>query len=224
MGREQAQFTTTFSTDRIHAVAEPNIMPSWIITVITVLSGSSIVAVILGHVLQQWREREKEKRTSQAIWVARQRELCAGLLEVVIRNNQLLNTAVALHDNRASRLSAKKTLELALQDLLDGFDTVRKVRRDLDLEPNAELQEAIERYGDAAIAYHQALLQPISSPWNPVQFYLGKTPPEELRPLAEEFHVRTKELQVAVRGYLARIDPPSTARHRTWTLWRHSVK
>ena len=71
-----------------------------------------------------------------------------------------------------------------MQQQFPSFDeTVHSVRRELDLEPNAQLQGAIEHWGDAAIAYQQALIRPMITWWNPLSLYLGRTPQDEVNRL-----------------------------------------
>jgi hypothetical protein len=95
----------------------------------------------------------------------------------------------------------KKTLELEVQKLPAIFEVVFSFRREFDLEPNADLQRVIDLYGDAAMAYQQALLGPMQSPWNPIKLYLGQSPQDEVNRLAGEYDTRRRELQGAVRAY-----------------------
>ena len=90
-------------------------------------------------------------------------------------------------------------------------DLVRSFRRELDVEPNAQLQGAIERLADAAMAYGAALMGPMTSRWNIVQRRFGKTPPDEVNRLAEAYNTRRHELQAAVREYMASLEAPTRA-------------
>jgi hypothetical protein len=129
----------------------------------------------------------------------------------VLRYKCMLLNARSVHDDLAARFRAKKTFELMLEQFPSFDETVRRVRRELDLEPNARLQEVIERFGDAAIAYQQALARPMSSPWNVVQFFAGRTPQDAVNRVADDFNARTQELQAAVREHMASLEPPVKA-------------
>jgi hypothetical protein len=185
-------------------------MPGWLGFVVAAIIGSGglagITAPFVHHKLQQRREREQEARAQLAAWAAQQRQVCTALLDLVIRYRSQLHTYRSLHDNRASRFTASKTLDLILQQLPSLGETMRSVRRELDLEPNALLQEAIVRWGDAEMAYQQALTRHMSAWWNPVQRYFGKTPVDEVNHLADDFDARTEDLQAAVREYMASVE------------------
>ncbi len=185
-------------------------MPGWLLPVIIGLA-TVLAAPFITHMLQQRRERKREAHEARAAWVARQRGLCASLLGVAITSKSMLFTMRSLHDDRPSRLTAKKTLEVTLQQMPSFAETVRNVRQELDLEPNAQLQGAIERWGDAGIAYQQALTRPMTS-WWPLGPYLGRTPQDEVNRLAEDFDARTHELQAAARAYMASLEPPVKAK------------
>lgn len=190
-------------------------MPNWLIPVIVSVVGSgglaSFIIPFVNHKLQQRREREREGHEARAAWVARKRHVCLDLLDVVIRYKSLLRTVRSLHDDRVPRPVARKQFKLMLQQLQPLDETVRRFRRELDLEPNAQLQGVIERWGDAGIAYLQALIHPMSSWWNPVRFFLGKTSPGEVNRLADALEARTQELQTAVREYVASLELPVKA-------------
>ncbi len=171
-----------------------------------------LIAPVINHNLQQRRDRDREISDARSAWVARQREMCTALLDAVIRWNSLLLTFRSLHDYPASRFAMKELLEPELHQLPLLYATVLSFRRELDLEPNAHLQGAVERFGDAAIAYQQALLGPLSAQWNVVQRYIGKTPQDEVSRLSEEYDTRRHELQAAVRGHVAALDKPGEAK------------
>lgn len=197
-------------------------MPSWILQVAGILGIGSIIAVILGHKLQQGRERATEQRAAHTAWVSEQRDLCLALLDAVNRLKAQLATFESFHDDRTGRFTKKESLKLALRDMQTAMEPIWKVRRELDLEPNTQLQAAIDRFGDAAIAYQQAIERALVSLWNPLQIYVGKVPKAEQSKLAQEYAQRTAELQEAVRAYMARIQQPALTHRRWWSLsrWR----
>lgn len=185
-------------------------MPSWVGVLATVVGSGGLAGLLVGmiapyinHRLQVRRDRDRESREARATYVTRQRELCTQLLDVAIRASHAILTIRPIHDNLASRWTARKPLEMESQQLPSYIEEVRSIRRELDLEPNAQLQGAIERWGDAFIAYNQALCGPLSSWWNPVKFYLGRTSPEELKRLAGDFDMKSQELKTVVREYMA---------------------
>jgi hypothetical protein len=189
-------------------------MPAWAVIlgsggVAGILVG--LIAPVINHKLQQRRERERESREARATWVARQREVCTGLLEAVVDFRRMLHTFRTLHDDLESRLAAKEMLELPRQQMQPMHETVRRVRSELDLEPNAQLQGALERWGDAGTAYQQALARPMSSRWHLFRFYFGKTPPGEINRLADNYDAQIRELQDAVREHMASLEAPAKA-------------
>src|SRR5258705_1632087 len=105
-------------------------MPSW-----AVILGSgglagllvALIAPIITDHLQQRRERERESREARAAWVARQRELCTGLLQAVVDFRRMLHTLRTLHDDLESRLAAKEMLEFPRQQMQSVHETVRRV-------------------------------------------------------------------------------------------------
>lgn len=218
-------------TQAVTASVECFIMPNWVAPVLVLVIGSGgvagLIAPLVNHWLQQRRESERAQREARTVWVANQRELCLALLDVVIRMRTFLLNMRSLHDDLASRHAAKATLKLLMPQLPATEEAVRRFRRELDLEPNAQLQESIERWGDAAVAYQQALMRPLSSWWNPVRFFMGKTPAAEVNRLATEFDARTQELQNTVREYTTRLASAEIAkpsRKPTKQLWQRWLR
>ena len=187
-------------------------MPSWAVILgsggLAGLLVALIAPVITDH-LQQRRERERESREARAAWVARQRELCTGLLQAVVDFRRMLHTLRTLHDDLESRLAAKEMLEFPRQQMQSVHETVRRVRSELDLEPNAKLQSAIVRWGDAGMAYQQALARPMSSRWRLIRLYFGKTSPDKISRLADDYDARIQELQDAIREHMASLEVPA---------------
>jgi hypothetical protein len=134
--------------------------------------------------------------------------MCTALLDAVSRWNRLLLTFRSLHDLPASRLALQGQLEPELHQLPLLDATVRSFGRDLDSEPHAHLQAAVERFAVAARAYQEALLGPWSAQWHVVQRYIGTTPQEEVRRHAAAYDARRHELELVVGAYMASLQAP----------------
>lgn len=183
-------------------------MPSWVSLLATILGGgvlAGIIGAVLAHKFQQQRERVQE----HVVRVAQRRDLCLTLLDAVNRLRDQLSTFESFHDDRAGRFFKRESLKLALQRMQAAMEPIWKVRRELDLEPDAQLQAAIDRFGDAAIAYQQAIERVLVSPWNPLKPYVGKLPQAEQSKLVQEYTESIMALQEAVRSHMARIQQSS---------------
>jgi hypothetical protein len=190
-------------------------MPGWLIPVIAAVLGSgglaSLIIPVVNHKFQQRRDRDRESREARAAYIAQQREMCIALLDAVIRFKNTVNIIRPIHDDLASRWTARRTLEMELQQFPSHMETILRFRRELDLEPNAQLQDAIDRFGDAGIAYIACLRSAMYSWWNVAKLYMGKAPQDEVNRLAEDFDARTQELQAAVREHMASLEAPAKA-------------
>jgi hypothetical protein len=64
--------------------------------------------------------------------------------------------------------------------------------------------------------------------WNPLSLYLGRTPQDEVNRLADEFDARTHELQSAVREYMASLESPVKAKSslipKSLLQWMHKIR